>query len=196
MNFLKNILSALSKLGNQPSKPKSRLENERDSAVEYLKKWLMVPYGWGMDDFSSMDCSGLIMEVLKSVGRFGERRDLTADGLFHLYERLAVQNPYKGCLIFWLDKNNGKAKHVAMMVDERFLIHAAGAGKPILLYENIIIKYPLLQKYPPWWVQAMIREEEARRLNAYVKQRQLGAVATERLRAYTQVYAVVDPFKE
>ena len=190
------ILSVISKKGNPPPKPKTRLENERDSAVDVLKSWLHVPYGWGGDDFSAIDCSGLIMEVLKSVGRFGERRDLTADGLLRLYEKYAVPNPYKGCLVFWLDKNNGKARHVAMMIDGRFLIHAAGGGRPVLRYEDVIAKYPALKKYPPWWVQKMIREEEAIRLNAYVKQRQLGAVATERMRAYTQIYVVVDPFKE
>lgn len=187
-------LSKFQKGGNSPTKTK--LEKERDAAVDYLKRWLHVPYGWGGDDFSAIDCSGLIMEVMKSVGRFSEGRDLTADGLLRLYEKHVIHKaPYKGCLIFWIDKRNGKAKHVAMMTDERFLIHAAGAGRPILKYEDIIIKYPILTKYPPWWVQARIREEEARRLNAYVKQRELAAVATARMRAYTQIYVVVDPFQ-
>lgn len=196
MSGIINWISNISKAGNPSPKQKTRLEQERDSAVEALKSWLHVPYGWGGDDFSAIDCSGLIVEVMKSVGRFSEGRDLTADGLFDLYHNYPVKNPYKGCLVFWLDKDNGKAKHVAMMVDDRFLIHAAGAGKPILKYTTTIVDNPILKKFPDWWVKAMIREEEARRLNAYVKQRQLGAVATERLRAYTQVYAVVDPFKE
>ena len=190
------ILSAISKKGNSSPKPKTRLEHERDAAVDELKRWLHTPYYWAGDDFSAIDCSGLIMEVLKSIGRFGERRDLTADGLLHLYEHNAAQKPYKGCLIFWLDKKNGKAKHVAMMIDDRFLIHAAGGGKPVLKYEDIIAKYPILVQYPPWLLQAQIREEEARRLNAYVKQRELAAVAAARMRAYTQIYVIVDPFKD
>ncbi|GAH46289.1 unnamed protein product, partial [marine sediment metagenome] len=62
------------------------------------------------------------------------------------------------------------AVHVAVMRDDRLIIHASGGGQ---LTETI---------------------EDARRDNAYVKQRSLTKVTAYRKGRYGQSYKIIDPF--
>jgi len=104
----------------------------RTQAVWYLKKWLLVPYSWGGSDFSGMDCSGLIIEVLKSVGILPHEFDDTAQGLYLRFKeniRKPPQMPIMGCLVFWF--NNGKAVHVEMTYDDNHVIGASGGGSRV-----------------------------------------------------------------
>jgi len=47
------------------------------SALSYLG----TPYVWGGDDPSGFDCSGFVIECLKSAGILNEREDYTAESL-------------------------------------------------------------------------------------------------------------------
>lgn len=97
------------------------------------RKWLITtalaylgtPYVWGGDDPSGFDCSGFVIECLKSAGVLGEKDDYTADGLFRLFTTRIADKPEKGALLFWLDEE-GKAVHVTICLDERFHIGASG----------------------------------------------------------------------
>ena len=149
-----------------------RRNNIANEFIAYVEKWIGTPYTWAGDDFSSLDCSGLMMEGFKGIGEFDDAEDYSANGLYKLFKaRKCVEpkKPYMGCLVFWLNKK-GKAVHVAVMKDNHLLIHAAGGGQ---LTETI---------------------EDARRNNAYVKQRSLEKVAACRKRRYQQIYKIVDPF--
>jgi len=96
----------------------------RNIAVEYLQHWLLVPYSWGGNDFSGMDCSGIMVEVLKSVGILPHRWDDTAHGLYLKFKDNYKDKGYMGCLVFWF--KNGKAYHVMMMVDDFHVMGASG----------------------------------------------------------------------
>jgi len=149
-----------------------RRNNIANEFIGYVEKWIGTPYTWAGDDFSSLDCSGLMMEGFKGIGEFDDAEDYSANGLYKLFKaRKCVEpkKPYRGCLVFWLNKK-GKAVHVAVMKDNHLLIHAAGGGQ---LTETI---------------------EDARKNNAYVKQRSLEKVAACRKRRYQQTYKTVDPF--
>lgn len=150
-----------------------KLQKYRQEAVSNLCRWIGTPYIWGGDDFSAFDCSGLIVEVLKSVGLLKERQDFTAEGLFHLFadDGLIDDFPHAGCLIFWFNSLQNRAVHVAMMKDELFLVHASGGGQNI---KNI---------------------QDAIRNNAFVKSREFEQVAEFRKKEYAQSYKAVDPFK-
>jgi len=144
----------------------------RSQAVWYAKRWIGTPYTWAGDDFRSLDCSGLIMEIFKALGIFHENEDYSAEALFQKYGRFRIQGlPYAGCLVFWLNAK-GQAVHVAIMIDNYFLIHAAGGGPGTRTVEDAI------------------------RDNAYVKMRMLEEVADFRKEKYGQDHAIVDPFKE
>lgn len=142
----------------------------RAKAVEYVQHWIGTPYTWGGDDFSAFDCSGLVVEVFKSVGKFFDYEDYSANVLYQKYKNNEVEQPFSGCLIFWFNIP-GRAVHVAMMIDKYFLIHASGEGSKVKTINDAIKK------------------------NAYVMMRELTKVARFRKDHYGQGYKIVDPFK-
>ena len=143
----------------------------RAQAVEYLKRWLFVPYRWGGDDpLAGIDCSGLIMEVLKAVGLAGEKDDLTAGGILQKFSASIVYRPTAGVLVFW-KKPDGKIVHVGMMIDDVFFVHAASGDS------------------------TTVDMEAAIRQNAYVKMRELETYARLRKTLYGQTVVFADPFK-
>lgn len=98
---------------------------ERELALRVAYHYLGTPYRWGGDDPSGFDCSGLMIEALKSCGRFARIGDTTADGLMRMYER--VTHPRPADLVFWLRAE--RAIHVGMLIeDPRFYIGADGGG--------------------------------------------------------------------
>lgn len=148
-----------------------KAEVYRTQAVEYLKRWLFVPYLWGGDDpLAGVDCSGLIMEVLKAVGLAGEKEDLTAAGIYEKFKDCVVAKPYAGVLVFW-KRPNGFIVHVGMMIDSNFFIHAASGDSTTKDLKTAIAK------------------------NAYVQMRELESYSRARYNAYAQTMVFVDPFK-
>jgi cell wall-associated NlpC family hydrolase len=143
----------------------------RAEAVAYLKRWMFVPYRWGGDDpLAGIDCSGLVMEILKAVGLAGEKDDLTAGGILEKFKANIVYRPYAGVLVFW-KKPDGSIPHVGMMIDDMFIVHAASGDSTTTDMESAIAK------------------------NAYVKMRELESYARARLQAYGQSVVFADPFK-
>ena len=61
------------------------------SALSYLG----TPYIWGGDDPSGFDCSGFVVECLKTAGFLSENEDYTADGLLHKYKDYLIKSPIK-----------------------------------------------------------------------------------------------------
>ena len=87
--------------------------------------YLGTPYVWGGDDPSGFDCSGFVLECLKSAGVIGEHEDHTADSLMRKFVEHHVQTPAEGALLFTLDES-GKATHVVICLDNQFQIGASG----------------------------------------------------------------------
>jgi len=93
-----------------------------------------------------MDCSGLIIEVLKSVGILPNEFDDTAHGLYLRFKDKGIASGYAGCLAFWLKE--GKAKHVEMLIDDSYVIGASGGGSKVKTIEDAI-KYDAFVKMRP-----------------------------------------------
>ena len=100
----------------------------RSAAVEYAKHFIGLPYQWGGDDpILGFDCSGLIVEILQSVGLLPHASDATANALYLRFRAHELERGYGGCLVFWFNAA-GLATHVELMIDDYHTIGASGGG--------------------------------------------------------------------
>lgn len=98
------------------------------AAWKYLGKW----YLWGGDNPQGFDCSGFVIECLKSGGILPVRGDWTASELWYKFtEKCSVHSPKAGCLVFFrkLTDPSQKIVHVEMCLDGELSIGAMGGGK-------------------------------------------------------------------
>lgn len=87
--------------------------------------YLGTPYRWGGDDPSGFDCSGFMIECLKTIGLMTEHDDATADDLWRRFQSSQIEMPEPGALLFTLNKS-GRATHVVLCLDDYFQIGASG----------------------------------------------------------------------
>ena len=113
---------------------------EIDIVLNLAMKWVGKPYTWGGDDpMESFDCSGLMIELLKSVGKLPRKGDWTADGLMN-YGWPSVFEHSPGVLVFWGSAE--KATHVEMVfaVNDRSIltVGASGGGRNVKTLKDAI----------------------------------------------------------
>ncbi|MDK1492390.1 NlpC/P60 family protein [Sinorhizobium sp. 7-81] len=85
--------------------------------VSVATRFLETPYLWGGRSGFGIDCSGLVQLAMQMVGSNAPRdSDMQASGLGQVISREKLR---RGDLVFWKG-------HVAIMEDERTLIHANG----------------------------------------------------------------------
>jgi hypothetical protein len=125
----------------------------RSLALRILWGMWGTAYRWSGDDPDSWDCSGLVIEILKSVGLFPRKGDTTAHGLF---ERFAAQRVKEieaepGCLVFWLNQS-GRAVHVEMVVQvedtEIYAMGASGGGPDVVDHATAMAKNAFVKVRP------------------------------------------------
>lgn len=127
---------------------------KRTQACLYGQLFIGSPYFWGGDDpMEGFDCSGIVCEILQSVGILKHGSDYTADALYNLFKTKPVDKPEQGCLVFW---GKPRKTHVEMIVFKnnelcQVLGASGGGSKTISLgvakKQNAFIKIrPLDQK--------------------------------------------------
>ena len=135
-------------------------------ATDVAWKFLGKPYLWGGDDPFGFDCSGFVIEILKSVGKLPRNGDWTASGLYERFKadkRPPDVRPLKGYLVFWCN-DKGKIIHVEYCLDAELAIGASGGGSRTQTVQDAI------------------------RQNAYIKIRPFGT--------RSGLFGFVDPFLE
>lgn len=104
------------------------LGNGQDVVLELAWTLWGTEYIWGGDDPSGFDCSGMVLELLQSVGAYPRGQDTTANGLMHKYRAIKRGDVTPTDLVFWVNAN-GKAYHVGMVIAPNHLyIGAEGGG--------------------------------------------------------------------
>lgn len=99
---------------------------------EYAMQMVGRPYIWGGDDpILGFDCSGLVQELLASVG-MDPPGDQTAQALYdHFLTRAKAGVQSCGALAFY-GPSLKAINHVAMMIDDRRVIEAGGGTSNVL----------------------------------------------------------------
>ena len=109
----------------------------KEIALKVAWSFLGRPYIWGGDDpVKGFDCSGFVIECLKSAGTLPRNGDWTANGLYNLFVR--VKDPYEGCLVFWRKTTKGKIIHVELCLNDKFSIGASGGGQHTITEQDAI----------------------------------------------------------
>jgi len=96
--------------------------------IEYAKHFIGVPYKWGGSTHDGIDCSGLVQEILMSVG-LDPDGDQSAQALYDAFANKSLRSLARGpgALCFY-GKDNHSITHVAFMIDEYRIIEAGGGG--------------------------------------------------------------------
>ena len=103
-------------------------------AWNYLGHW----YTWGGDDPAGFDCSGLVIEVLKSVGLLPRGGDWTAHSLWQIFRPERVDQPSEGCLVFYRNADRSRVVHVEYCLNGGVSIGASGGGSTTRTIDDAI----------------------------------------------------------
>ena len=100
--------------------------------VSYAFEFVGTPYKWGGSGPEGIDCSGLVQEILMSVG-MDPVGDQTAQALYEHYSMQATASAKfgAGALCFY-GRTENNVSHVAFMIDGQRVIEAGGGGSKTL----------------------------------------------------------------
>lgn len=118
----------------------------RQSFLEYIKGFEGTFYTWGGDDPHGFDCSGLVIEGLKSVGIIARKSDYTGERLRQLFSAYEVGTPHPGCLVFFM--RDGKAYHVEVCLNKYQTIGASGGGSKTKTHQDAINQNAFIKRRP------------------------------------------------
>lgn len=132
---------------------------------DYAISTLWRPYVFGGDDFNGIDCSGLVLELLKSVGLWPNKADTTASGIFHHFAQYRVDDPVFGALSFY-GASVSAISHVGFCLNNQLMIEAGGGDASTKTPEDAARKNAFVRIRPikfrsdfvglvlppyPWW---------------------------------------------
>lgn len=104
------------------------MENERMLSIavlyDYALKHVGLPYRWGGNNaLAGYDCSGLVCELLESVGILPFKSDLGSQALFdHFSSDPADPAPTFGTLVFF----GSPIDHVGFCLNDKIMLEAGG----------------------------------------------------------------------
>ena len=93
--------------------------------IDYAIQFVGIPYIWGGKTPHGYDCSGLVQELLASVG-MDIPGDQSAQAFYNHFSKQAILcQPKAGALIFF-GKDDHSVSHIGFMLDANRMIEAGG----------------------------------------------------------------------
>lgn len=122
--------------------------SETSFLVRYALSFLGVPYRWGGENpINGIDCSGLVQEILRSVG-MDPPGDQTAQALFEHFVKTSTRGELgEGALAFY-GSSITKISHIAFMIDSFRIIEAGGGGSKTLTKEDAALQNAFVRIRP------------------------------------------------
>ena len=122
------------------------MDHKRELALKIAWKFYGLSYIWGGDDpIKGVDCSGLVVEILKSVGVLSRKGDWNANSLYQLFNNKPSE-PKAGCLVLW--GNNKRMTHIEFCIDGVHTMGASGGGSANMTREDAIRKNAYVKVRP------------------------------------------------
>ena len=84
-------------------------------AIQHGLRFVGKPYHWGGQGPMGLDCSGLLVEIMRAVGFKGRKYDNTAQGIYDDTRIYSVDLPQPGDMVFF-GKDNRSITHVGLCV--------------------------------------------------------------------------------
>lgn len=103
---------------------------------DYAISFLAVPYRYGGDDFTGMDCSGFCIELLMASGLWAKGKDATAQGIYDIFKTKSEHNRIDfGSLIFF-GSSVHSISHIGFALNRYHLIEAGGGNRKTLTVQD------------------------------------------------------------
>lgn len=122
--------------------------NTKDLMVSYALNFIGINYKWGGNNpMSGLDCSGLLCEVLRSVG-FITSADYTAQELYGLCSKIGTHSIIEkgSCLFFGSSIYN--ITHCALAITKDHMIEAGGGDSTTVDLNSAIKKNAFVRIRP------------------------------------------------
>lgn len=101
----------------------------KDAFYAYILSMVGIPYIWGGNNPAGFDCSGLCIEILKSIGLVENHYDSNAQGIFkdlvNQKRASVIVQPLQGSLVFF-GKSVNDITHIGFCISSSLMIEAGG----------------------------------------------------------------------
>jgi cell wall-associated NlpC family hydrolase len=97
-----------------------------------ILSYLHIPYIWGGENPNlGLDCSGFVIDVLKTVGELPNKYDNTAQGIYEAFVKNSKPKQVGlGALCFY-GSSSKSITHIGIMIDDFRVVEAGGGGSSV-----------------------------------------------------------------
>lgn len=121
----------------------SEKNDDNSTLAKEVDSWLGVPYKYGGQSKTGVDCSGLVVEIYKTV--YNKKLYRSSQEIYDKNCNSIQKNELKeGDLVFFItNKNSKKINHVGLYLKDNKFIHSTTKRGVIIssLYEEYYVKH-------------------------------------------------------